>query len=583
MGKGGAQLGKSVKGKSKERRVGVRARAADAAVSAAVSADFAALQQYEEAQQQAEQQRRRMKELLSSEASAASLASQQLSAAALAALRSEKLSGLRAEIAALEQSFSFDLARKQIVLQKLLDELQGAEEQFAFAQRAHLGDLDSFHALHRQRLAAVEEEFEREAHSIKREFVREREAMLDKYKRLTSEFQFILTSIEADELERQSERRTRHETEREEIRNKNLESINELRINLENKIEELERAFDDCHRIYIEATDVNNEHFKRLKAEDAQLSLLIFEKKKKILRWQQCIHNWRKKTEINDKEGRERNARLCAQKDAIGRNCRELKAKMLRFRAAQQKKMSDMALMARDALKCSQNKLALAEKILLLAELARKFETEREKILPFEFARIGDDAADAENALAKAGGVMNAIYSSTQSSAGDEHKEAALSSSPASLSSSPAPAPAPMNAAGDALLVGDYNELQRFYSRYNKVLLDKLAIDGERRRLQQENADLKELVQRYLDGVGIAPHTLSTQDNPLLIVNGRLNLTEPANVVMQQSGSSGSAASMATMQHTLARRGRPNVTQEALQITQNYQLQATGTRARLRG
>lgn len=36
-----------------------------------------------------------------------------------------------------------------------------------------------------------------------------------------------------------------HETEREEIRNKNLEDINMLRINLENKIEDLERQFDE--------------------------------------------------------------------------------------------------------------------------------------------------------------------------------------------------------------------------------------------------------------------------------------------------------------------------------------------------
>ena len=63
-----------------------------------------------------------------------------------------------------------------------------------------------------------------------------------------------------------SEAKQSHETEREEIRNKNLEGINELRINLENKIEDLEKQFDDAHVNYVENTDQANKHFKELQA-----------------------------------------------------------------------------------------------------------------------------------------------------------------------------------------------------------------------------------------------------------------------------------------------------------------------------
>jgi len=51
--------------------------------------------------------------------------------------------------------------------------------------------------------------------------------------------------FQAEETGRVTREKQSHENEREMIRNKNLERINELRINLENKIEDLERMFDE--------------------------------------------------------------------------------------------------------------------------------------------------------------------------------------------------------------------------------------------------------------------------------------------------------------------------------------------------
>jgi uncharacterized protein YlxW (UPF0749 family) len=54
--------------------------------------------------------------------------------------------------------------------------------------------------------------------------------------------------VQAEEADRVVKAKQAHENEREMIRNKNLESINELRINLENKIEDLEKTFDEVKR-----------------------------------------------------------------------------------------------------------------------------------------------------------------------------------------------------------------------------------------------------------------------------------------------------------------------------------------------
>ena len=46
----------------------------------------------------------------------------------------------------------------------------------------------------------------------------------------------------------------------------------------------------------------------------------------------------------------------------------------------------------------------------------------------------------------------------------------------------------------------EYSSLQNFWKRYNKVTLDKLALDREHQVLENENSKLKSLLKQYLDG-----------------------------------------------------------------------------------
>ena len=46
--------------------------------------------------------------------------------------------------------------------------------------------------------------------------------------------------------------------------------------------------------------------------------------------------------------------------------------------------------------------------------------------------------------------------------------------------------------------------MENFWKRYNKVVLDKLALDKEKRDLLQENTQLRAVLKQYLDGT--TPH-----------------------------------------------------------------------------
>ena len=62
--------------------------------------------------------------------------------------------------------------------------------------------------------------------------------------------------------------------------------------------------------------------------------------------------------------------------------------------------------------------------------------------------------------------------------------------------------------------------------RYNKVLLDEMAIERERDRLARENTDLRSILKQYLDGISVNEDVINAP-NPLLVINHKTNIVMP--------------------------------------------------------
>ena len=75
--------------------------------------------------------------------------------------------------------------------------------------------------------------------------------------------------------------------------------------------------------------------------------------------------------------------------------------------------------------------------------------------------------------------------------------------------------------------------LGKFYDKYNRILLDCIAVDKEKIRLEEENAQLEDLIHQYLEGTKLTGNTLEG-DNPLYVLNGRANLNAPLPVRKQK-------------------------------------------------
>ncbi|KAF1787746.1 hypothetical protein GQ600_24485 [Phytophthora cactorum] len=397
-------------------------------------------------------------------------------------MRLVKVEALRKEVEVRSQNHERDVDRKDALIQMLDRDLEEAEEQFQMALRAHLLNVDELIDLQDEQL---EQEFQTEKNKLITQHTMER-----------NELQRIMQAVDQQEKEREADAKQEHEQLREEIRNKNLEDINVLRITLDSSIEELEQHFETAHLNYLQNTDQHQD-----------LSRDIELKIRKIERLQQSLALWRTKIAQNVRECSERNKALEEEKAAISHHFQTLKAKMNRMREDQRRRLTDLSQGAREATKKLDAHLQLSERILQLGELVRKLETERERVLPFYHSTLADE--HEANELTET--VRLAMR--TETGREDEDAQQMLDFQSQGLHS--------------GVPVSEWEYLDLFWMRHNKVLLDELALRREKERVANENRELQTILQQYLAGISVSPTVLDGA-NPLLVINGRLRLHQPA-------------------------------------------------------
>uniref|UniRef100_K3X0D8 Dynein regulatory complex subunit 2 n=1 Tax=Globisporangium ultimum (strain ATCC 200006 / CBS 805.95 / DAOM BR144) TaxID=431595 RepID=K3X0D8_GLOUD len=417
-------------------------------------------------------------------------------------MRLVKVEALRKEVEIRSQNHERDVDRKDAIIQMLDRDLEEAEEQFQMALRSHLLNVDQLIDLQDERLLVLEKEFEHDLRHLEQEFTVEKDKIVVQHSMEKNELLRIMHAVEQQEKEREAEARQEHEQLREEIRNKNLEDINVLRITLDSNIEELEQHFETAHLNYLQNTDQRTQDFKYLTAKDQDLSRDIELKIRKIERLQSSIAHWRTKITQNVKECTERNRALEEEKSAISRHFQKLKAKMNRMRDEQKHHLTDLSNNARNAKKTLDEQLELAERIINLGELVRKLETERERVLPFYHSTIADKKE--ANELTEN---VRLVVRGEQTHGDDD--DALQEFQPQGLN--------------NGIVVSEWEYLDLFWKRYNKVQLDDLAIQREKARYENENCELQAILKQYLDGISVND-TVMNSSNPLLVVNGRLRL-----------------------------------------------------------
>merc|ERR1719335_126316 len=302
-------------------------------------------------------------------------------------MRSAKTKQLKKQVEIISQNHERDVDRKDAILQMLDRDLDEAEEQHQVAVRSHLLNTDRLLEIQQSRLEALEDDFQNDVATLEEEFRVEREQIMEKHTLEKRELTIIVQQVEQDEKNREQQDVTEHQSAYELIRNKNIEEDHQMRSHLDEKFEQMKEKCNAHLQNYRTQTEANTADYKNYLSRDATLSKQVERKLQQVERMQSQITHWKLKIQQNRQECEERNAQLRTEKDHIAKHFQELKAKMNRFRNEEKKRLTDLTQNARGCIKNLKDQLSLAEKILKTAELCRKFETEREKVLPFYLSR----------------------------------------------------------------------------------------------------------------------------------------------------------------------------------------------------
>ncbi|XXQ30367.1 Dynein regulatory complex protein 1/2 N-terminal domain-containing protein [Plasmodiophora brassicae] len=322
------------------------------------------------------------------------------------------------------------------------------------------------------RMCAVCQEGDQFLNRMQGDFEAERATIANEFQDAQREFADVGRECSVRTANEDEDAQQKLDMARESLRSSNLEQINDLKVTLDKTISDLEAKFDAAHFAYVQSTEERAGEFKTLQDNDAMLSADIDRKLKRNEALQAEIMLWRKKLATSSNDSERRNKALRAERDTLHEQLFRMKEGMAKDRDNAYRQLRQLTRTCRDARRDAKLRLDQATRIVKQAELASKMSA----------TGAGVDGDDL---------LRNELFSLDEDDQGDKR-----------------------------------SLLAAFQKKLSGAMLTRLYAKRERDALKKENEKLKEVLKGYLEAINVTPVALD-QNNSLMMVNGRTNLVRP--------------------------------------------------------
>jgi len=387
----------------------------------------------------------------------------------------------REDIERARGKYSIQLDQCDAAISRLQQWLTSGEAQYQFSLRSHTRNLAVLTSLAQARLAKSHDQWEASLQVVVDEYETTRSRTHADYSHHVAEVKDIICAIEFEYEQRNKNMSSRLRAEEDSLKMKNQEAISALKMHVTeatSQVIDASKRAVDSHR---QATEGKAQQFTAMFEKHKQRQEEMKKNEEMIIRKAAEIAHWRRKIRSHTRESKEATDRLRQEKENLSLHFRGLKEVMARFRRTEAAKLAEISVAFEDNVGDLTTKLRLAEKILKYAEMTRELETERENVLPFSVSVVETDPEIQRQ--------MRQFR---------------------------------LQLKGDSKLVEESDMFDRFYRRFNRVLLDKLSLQRERAGLLRHNQRLKLMVRRYMSGTGVTAD-LMEHPNTLFIVNQDTN------------------------------------------------------------
>ncbi|KAM4648639.1 dynein regulatory complex subunit 2-like [Amazona ochrocephala] len=391
-------------------------------------------------------------------------------------LQEAKAAELRRDVLILSQAFTRVMDCKDSVIESLAADLEEAEEQHGRALRSHLLNVDRLLQLQRCRLECLEDGYRAQLQALQAAFEEERRTIVEQHKQESCYLQDVVLGTEQNQAKNDLDILLKFQSSRDDIKNESLQEKQYSRLQLGAKLDKLWKQVRCALQAYAEATERQRVVFEALKQKDENCSREVETQTKKLQKLQDSIAAVRSRLVASLQESEEQKRRMREEKEKVLGQLRELRTEMNQMGADAHDSLLRLTLQSGAALKALAQVMEKAQRILRLAEICRRMETEEEKVLPFYPSSLNEEEEeDAQQVL-------------------QETPEEPL-----------------------AWAVQDYVGLERFWQPFNKAKLEEQALERQRAALSRRNRRLRDLLRQYLAGISITQEVLS-EPNPLLAV-----------------------------------------------------------------
>jgi chromosome segregation ATPase len=396
-------------------------------------------------------------------------------------MRIAKIDELRKDITLYLQNFNRELDNKDAILQMLDADIEEAEEHYSIALNNHFIHLQQLINLQDNRIKGLFKEFDKDVTELEMEFKAEFSQIKESYEEEENEINKMLLFINNEKNMKEAKQRDNFRQMKENllsmIKEKNTKIQEKIQKMADNEVNIFNSELNDIKAKAKEKNQLDKNYTDELNSLDRQIAAL----KKKVDKLTETYKHMKTKIKQNVEDWDLKNKSLKDEKEKIMESYKKLKDKMMSFRNDQRDKLKKLVKNSYDCKSKLNGYIDLCEKILRLAEICRRLETEREKILPY-FKNT--EVVQSEVVLPqfdKIFGVDENIYDEIES-------------------------------------------LRNFWKRYNKVLLDSIAVKRQKEEIEKQNELLKNLLQQCYDGLTVNNVVMNSKENPLLIIDNQSNL-----------------------------------------------------------
>ncbi|KAJ8260138.1 hypothetical protein GJAV_G00177490 [Gymnothorax javanicus] len=383
----------------------------------------------------------------------------------------------------------------------LLGDLTESKQQSDLALRSYLHNVDVLLDLQNSRLAFYNQDFRTKLDELKAEFNTEREQITAQHEQDSIYLQDVSFGLDQHYATLDHEAQQEFQSIRDDIKNQSMEEKNAVRVQREGEVEALWRQLQEATRSYREATEEHRIACEALREREERSSREIDTQMKRLQKIQESCSALRARMSSMQQESEAAVRDLRAIKQKVTDRRKELKTQMGSIQAQHRSALHRLTLNSDKASKQLQSIITKGERLIRLAGICRKLETEQERVQPFYrcFLSAEEQRLVQENQLEPATTEL-------------------------------------------AQVMHDYAGLEGMWQRWSKVELDRLCLQQEKAALTQENLQLRTMLRQYLNGLTVSDEALQ-QDRTLLTVSRPSQSQRPRPSRQQQPAH--------VMQHTL--------------------------------